>query len=106
MLTNDTDYYLEKNYGDTTKQILELRKNGESKRIMGFEKKVRNMELGWFVDKNYYNKASAVIELPMKNCKKATENAGNQLYPKNISLEKMWNVICIITGKRDQMLQI
>jgi hypothetical protein len=97
-LIQDTDYFFKINVTDTSVKILELHKKGISHRIMGISGK-RNMTINIFFNPDFYSALRKSVNLP--------EN--QKLYRSqphmNITLEKLWDVMCATTGKTEYMLE-
>ena len=97
-LIEGSEYYFKQNKTDSSSKILELYRNGKGKRLMGVVGK-RDMTINAFFDKDFYNDILKSVTLP--------ENK----YPKKsqphvtISLNKLWNVMCAVTGKPDYMTE-
>ena len=95
-LVEGTDFYLSVNTTDTRSKILELHRNGASKRLLGFSGK-QNMEIAAFFNADFYNQIRMRVPLP-------DNQRPNKTQPHvTISLQTLWNVICAATGKNSCM---
>lgn len=95
-LIEGSEYYFRHNTTDSSARILELYRNGESKRIMGFSGK-QNMTVNVFFNLDFYNFIKESVNLPEN--KRATKTQPHM----NISPAKLWDVICAATGKKEFM---
>ena len=91
-----SEYYFKHNVTDSSSHILELYRNGERKRIMGFAGK-RDMTINVFFNPDFYNFLRKSVDLP------ENEKAYRSQPHMNIPLKKLWDVICVATGKKQYM---
>ena len=97
-ILNGSEYYMEKNTTDSSKPIMELWKKGDNGRIMGFWGK-RDMRLNVFFRQSFFDHIDSYMTLPANEA-----NGKTQAYIKNISLEFLWNILCIAVNKKDLMV--
>lgn len=97
-LIEDSSCWLRMNYTDTTKKTLELWKKGDTRRIMGFSGRQRNMNIHAFFNQFFYDEVRRTVPL-MDN-----ERPKKSQPHIHMSLEQLWNVVCIATNKQDSMI--
>lgn len=97
-LIEGSEYYFKRNSTDSTSKILELYRNNAPKRIMGFTAK-QNMTINVFFNSDFCDYIMKSVTLPPnKNPKKIQPQM-------NISLNKLWNVLCAATRKKEFMTE-
>jgi len=96
-LLNGTEYWLKNNTTDSSGHILEVYNGLGIKRIMGISGK-RDMSVNVFFNPDLYKIISAKVDLP------GNQKAYRSQPHMNISLEKLWDVICALTGKNEYMI--
>lgn len=98
-LIEGSEYYLVNNYTDTKKQILELHKKGINKRLLGFSGKM-DTSIAAFFNKGFYDQINTVIELPENRLPNKTQPHVT------LTVEQLWNVICVAVGKKQYIVEI
>ncbi len=102
-LFQGTEYYLEKNERDKgangRKRITDLFENGEKRRRMAFEHKIRadsenKRIISWF-NKAFYEDLSPKMEFPDLRFEKK-----GQIYV-YFTIKGLWNLMCVICGKEE-----
>lgn len=103
-LLDGTEYHLERS-GEKTQIIYELKLGSARGRILGFKVLQTEKEKGngkgrirAFFDHKVYVMVKSNIGLPDNDLPNKTQE---HVY---ITLEKLWDVICIITNKKDKLL--
>ncbi len=97
-LLKGTEYRFETNRTDSTSKILEVYREGNPKRIMGISGK-RGMILWVFFNPDLYQELRKRIDIP-------DNQQPNRSQPHvKISLEHLWNIICVLTRKEQYMTE-
>lgn len=99
-LVEGTNYYFEESKDG---KILALKKVGQGSRVLGFQARVAGENKGMmytFYDRYVYEMLNKKIGLP-PNQKKDDKKKQPHVY---IPLEKLWNCVCVLTEKNDQMV--
>ncbi len=96
-LLENTDYYFKINTTDSSGKILEVYREGNPKRIMGISGK-RNMIIGVFFNPDLYAELRKKIDIP------DNQKAYRSQPHVRISLEHLWNIMCVLTHKEQYRL--
>ena len=103
-LLDDTEYHLERS-GEKTQVIYELKVGNCQGRLLGFKALQKEIEKGngkgrirAFFNHEIYVMVKSIIELPDNDLPNKSQE---HVY---ITLEKLWNVMCIIVNKKDKLL--
>ena len=97
-LIEDSEYYFKRNTTDSASKIMEFYRDDRPKKIMGFAGK-RDMTINIFFNSDFCDYIRKSITLPENRYPSKTQPH------MNISLNKLWNVICTATGKKDYMVE-
>ncbi len=93
-----TEYHLKQNTTDSSKPILELWRDGDSGRVMGFWGR-KGMLINVFFNAVFYDYVNSVMKLP------ENEAPGrSQPYVKGVPFELIWNIICVATANNEMIL--
>ncbi len=96
-LTDGSEYYFKRNTTDSSGKLLELYRNGESKRVMLFKGK-QDMTIGVAFNGDFYNYIKQTVDLPENQKSYRTQPH------MDLSLTKLWNVVCAATSKRQYIV--
>ena len=93
-----SEYHFKRNTKDSSSKILEFYRNDEKKRIMGFAGR-RDMTISIFFNSDFCDYIRKSVILP------ENRNPKKRQPQMNISLNKLWNVLCAATGKKEYMIE-
>lgn len=97
-LVDGSSCWLRMNYTDTTKKTIELWRTGDSRRVMGFSGRQHKMNIHAFFNQDFYNDVRRKVSLMDNERPKKTQPHIH------MSLEQLWNVICVATNNIDCMI--